>query len=165
MIAVSDFQLMLGRYAEAVQTSERGIAFAEQTGFSRTWGAFIRSNKVEALLRLGRWDAASAAGALGIEAPGAVAASLLLLRAELYAFSGRREEAAADLREARRHLRNSTASQFTLPLAGVEAELARAGGDLTRARQIISDALGREDLGDEPPLQVAAHVAGRPRGG
>jgi hypothetical protein len=51
---------------------------------------------------------------------------------------------------ARRHLRNSTAAQWTLPLAGVEAELARAAGDLPRARQVVFEALGREDLGHEP---------------
>ena len=150
LTALSDFELMLGRYDEAVQTSERGIAFAEQVGFGRTWGAFIRSNKVEALLRSGRWDAALAAAALGSEPPGVLAGSLLLIRAELLALNGRRDEAAADLREARRHLRNSTAAQFTLPLAGVEAELARASGDLTGARQIVSDALAREDLGGGP---------------
>ena len=149
-IALSDTQLMLGRYDEAVQTAERGIALAEQAGFSRTLGAIIRSNKGEALMRSGRWDAAVAATALGAEAPGVFASSLLLVRAELHALSGRSDEASADLREARRHLRNATAPQFTLPLAGVEAEIARASADLIRARQIISDALGREDLGDEP---------------
>ena len=149
-IALSDTQLMLGRYDDAVQTAERGIALAEQAGFSRTMGAFIRSNKAEALMRSGRWDAAVAATALGAEAPGVFAGALLLVRAELHALSGRADEASADLREARRHLRNSTAPQFTLPLAGVEAEIARAGGDLTAAWQIVSDALGREDLGDEP---------------
>ncbi len=168
---------MLGRYDEAVQTAERGIALAEQAGFSRTMGAFIRSNKAEALMRSGRWDAAAAATALGAEAPGVFAGTLLLVRAELHALSGRADEASADLREARRHLRNSTAPQFTLPLAGVEAEIARASGDLTAARQIISDALGREDLGDEPrykwplmsqgarveaELAVAARDAGEP---
>ncbi len=150
LIVVSDFQLMVSRYDEAVQTSDRGIALAEQTGLSRTWGAACRGNKAEALLRSGHWDAALEAAALGNEAPGAVAGTLLLVRAELFALSGRRDKAEGDLREARRHLRNSMAAQFTLPLVFLEAELDRAGGDLTTARQIISDALGREDLGDEP---------------
>ncbi len=149
-ISLSDAQLMLGRYDEAVQTADRGTALAEQAGFSRTMGAFMRSNKAEALLRSGQWDAVMAAAAAGAEAPGVFAGTLVLLRAELLALSGRRDEAERDLREARRHLRNSTAAQFTLPLAGVEAELARAAGDLAGARQIVSDALGREDLGDEP---------------
>lgn len=101
----------------------------------------------------------------------------LLLRAELFAVSGRRDEAEADLREARRHLRNSTAAQFTLPLAGIEAELARASGELIRAREILADALARDDLGDGPryrwpvmsqaarieaELAVAARDAGEP---
>ena len=177
-IALSDTQLMLGRYDEAVQTAERGIALAEQAGFGRTMGAFMRSNKAEALMRSGRWDAALASAAPGAEAPGVFAGYPAAACApSSMRLSGRPDEAAADLREARRHLRNSTAAQFTLPLAGVEAELARASGDLTAARQIIADALGREDLGDEPrykwPLMssgarveaepaVAARDAGEP---
>jgi DNA-binding CsgD family transcriptional regulator/tetratricopeptide (TPR) repeat protein len=176
-IALSDTQLMLGRYDEAIQTAEDGISLVEQAGCSRTLGAFMRSNKGEALMRSGRWDAVLATAAPGNEAPGVFAGTLPLLSAELHALSGRRDEAEADLREARRHLRNSTAAQFTLPLASVEAELARASGDLIAARQIIADALGREDLGDEPrykwplmsqgarveaELAVAAGDAGEP---
>ena len=175
-IELSDNQLMLGRYDEVVQSSERGIVFAEQAGFRRTLGAILRSNKAEALLRSGRWDAVLPAAALGTEA-GVFAGTLLLLRAEMLAVSGRQDEAEGDLREARRHLRNSTAAQFTLPLATLEAELARTAGDLTRARQTVSAALGREDLGDEPrykwplmslgarieaELSLAAHDAGEP---
>jgi len=54
-------------------------------------------------------------------------------------------------------------AQFTLPLATVEAELARSAGELTQARQIVSDALGRTDLGDEhrdkwPLMSLGARV-------
>lgn len=147
-IALSDSQLMLGRYDEAICTADRGLAMAEQSGFSRTAGAFMRSNKAEALLRSGRWDAVMAAAAPGAEAPGVFAGTLLLLRAELNAGSGRPEQARGDLREAERHLRTSVAAQFTLHLATVEAELARLDGDLVQARQIVSGALARTDLGD-----------------
>jgi DNA-binding CsgD family transcriptional regulator len=73
----------------------------------------------------------------------------LLIRAELLALRGRREEATAELREARRQLRTSASAQFVLPLAWVEAELARAGGDLPLARQVTELALARTDIGDE----------------
>lgn len=176
-VNLADMHLMLGRYDEAVESANHGIALADQAGFSRTAGAFMRSNKTEALLRSGRWEEAMASSAPGIEAPGVFAGSVLLLRAELYVVSGRRDEAAADLRDARRHLRNSSAAQFTLPLAWVEAEVARSGGELEQARDIVDRALAREDLGEESrykwPLMslggridaeraLAARDAGRP---
>ncbi len=162
-VILTDAQLMVGRYDEVVRTADRGIALAEQAGFSRTMGAFMRSNKAEALLRSGQWDAVLAAAAPGAEAPGVFAGTLLLLRAELHTMSGRPEPAKADLREARRHLRNSAAAQFALPLAAVEAELARGAGDLPGARAIVAEALGRDDLGAEhryrwPLLSLGARI-------
>jgi DNA-binding CsgD family transcriptional regulator len=150
LIGLSDTQLMYGRYGAAVETADRGIALAEQTGFSRTMGAFIRGNKAEALVRSGHWEAALEAAAVGAEAAGVFAGNLLLLRAELHAVSGRADDAHADLREARLHLRNTVSGQFTLPLAAVEAELARAAGDLPTARRIVADVLGRTGLADGP---------------
>ncbi len=148
-VNLSDMQLMLGRYDDAAETTDRGLALAEQAGFGRTVGAFMRSNKAEALLRAGRWEEAMSSTAPGTEAPGVFAGTVLLLRAELHAMSGRREEAEVSLREARRHLRNSSAAQFTLPLAWVQSEMARAGGDLEQAGELIQQALSREDLGEE----------------
>ncbi len=148
-VNLSDMQLMLGRYEDAVETTDRGLALAEQAGFGRTVGAFMRANKAEALLRAGRWEEALSTAAPGAEAPGTFAGTILLLRAELHAMSGRREEAEVDLREARRHLRNSSAAQFTLPLAWVESEMARAGGDLEQAEKMIEQPLAREDLSED----------------
>jgi DNA-binding CsgD family transcriptional regulator len=68
----------------------------------------------------------------------------------MHAAAGRRPEASSDLREARRHLRNSAAAQFTLPLAWVESELARSGGDLDGAAEILERALTGVDPGEEP---------------
>jgi ATP/maltotriose-dependent transcriptional regulator MalT len=76
--------------------------------------------------------------------------SLLLLRVELHLLSGRTAEARADLREARQHLRNTSAPQFALPLAAVEAELARSEGDLDAAQAIVQRALARATGGEEP---------------
>ncbi|HTU29848.1 MAG TPA: AAA family ATPase [Solirubrobacteraceae bacterium] len=163
LIIMTDLQLMLGRYEEAVTAADRGIAFAEQSGFGRTVGAILRSNKAEALLRSGQWDNVLSVAAPGAEAPGIFAAALLLLRAELYACSGRLELGRSDLREARRHLRNTTAAQFALPLAMIDGELLRASGDLAQASAAVAEVLARTDLGDEhrykwPVLSLGARV-------
>ncbi len=149
-VNLSDLLLMLGRYEEAVATADEGMAIAEEAGVSRTAGALLRSNKAEALLRSGRWAEALAAAAPEREAAGTFTASLLLLRIELNALAGRTEAAHADLREVRQHLRSTTAPQFALPLAAVEAELARAEGRLDEARASVDGALARTTPGEEP---------------
>ncbi|MGZ4195199.1 MAG: helix-turn-helix transcriptional regulator [Solirubrobacteraceae bacterium] len=162
-IGVSDLQMMLGRYDEAIQSADQGIGVAEQAGLGRTAGAFMRGNKAEALFRSGRWDEALVASTPGSEASGVFAGTLFLLRAELFAANGQREQAELDLREARRHLRTSSAAQFALPLELIDAELARAGGDLDRAYEIVTRALAREDTGEEqryrwPVISLAARI-------
>jgi DNA-binding CsgD family transcriptional regulator/tetratricopeptide (TPR) repeat protein len=147
-INASDLLLMLGRHDEAAATADEGMELAAQAGLSRTLGAFLRGNKVEALLHAGRWREAMALAAPGAEAGGVFAGGLLVLRAELQALSGRLPEGRADLRDARRQLGDTTASQFAMPLAWVDAELARAAGDLEGARAIVDRALSGAPAGD-----------------
>ncbi len=178
-IGLSDLQLMLGRFDEAIQSADQGMKLAEQGGLVRTAGAFMRGNKAEALFRAGRWDEALVAATPGAEASGVFAGTPLLLRAELFASNGRRQQAELDLRDARRHLRTSSAAQFALPLAWVEAELARSSGELDGARETLERALERGDIVEEhrykwPVLSLAARIeaeraiaardAGRPDG-
>ena len=73
-----------------------------------------------------------------------------MLRTELHLLSGRAAEARADLREIRQHLRNTTAPQWALPLAAMEAELARSEGDLDAAHLILGRALAGATPGEEP---------------
>ena len=160
-INLSDLQLMLGRYADAVATVDSGAGAAEEAGMTRTVGAFLRCNRSEALLRLGRWQEALASAAPGMEAAGVFAGTLLLARAEIYASAGRRAEAAADLRAARRELRNTFAAQFVLPLAWIEAELARSAGDFGHARCIVSRALSGSGEGQRyrwPVVSLGARI-------
>jgi ATP/maltotriose-dependent transcriptional regulator MalT len=154
---------MLGRYDDAVRTTDEGMPMTEQAGLERTIGSFLRGNKAEALLRLGRWEEAIAAAAPAADVPGVYAGTLLLLRAELNMLSGRRPAAEFELREARQHLRRSSSSQFALPLAAVEAEFARSGGDLEGAREVVERVLTRTDIGEEqryrwPVLSLAARI-------
>jgi ATP/maltotriose-dependent transcriptional regulator MalT len=146
----SDILLMIGRFEDAVSTVDEGVELAEHAGLARTAAAFMRANKAEALLRSGRWEEAMTCAAPSAEAVGVFAGTLLLLRAEVHALAGRRAAGEADLREARRHLRSTTAAQFTLPLVMVEAELARSAGDLDGARAVVERALARHNPGEEP---------------
>jgi DNA-binding CsgD family transcriptional regulator/tetratricopeptide (TPR) repeat protein len=148
-IALSDLQLMVGRYQDVVETADTWIPQVDRAGFGRTAGAFLRSNKGEALMRAGHTAEALAVAAPGAEAPGVFAGAVLLIRAELHALAGSDEPARADLREARRHLRNSSAMQFTLPLATIEAELARSAGEHERAGELVATAL-RDGADAEP---------------
>ena len=148
-VNVSDILLMLGRYDEAVAAVDQGMALAEEAGLARNIGALMRSNKAEALLRSGRWAEALDAAAPGAEM-GTYAGSLLLIRAELNVMAGRRAEAEADFREARKQLRTATAAQFALPLALVEAELARSSQELNVAREVIDRALAGHVTSEEP---------------
>jgi DNA-binding CsgD family transcriptional regulator/tetratricopeptide (TPR) repeat protein len=162
-VNLSDLQLMLGRYEDAVRTADEGMPMIEQAGFERTIGTFLRGNKGEALMRSGRWQEAMAIAAPGADAPGVYAGTMLLLRAELNMLSGRRDEAEHELHEARRHLRRTSSSQFALPLAGVEAEFARSGGDLDAAGEIVEQVLSRTDIGEEqrykwPVLSLGARI-------
>jgi ATP/maltotriose-dependent transcriptional regulator MalT len=158
-VNVSDILLMLGRYDEAVAAVDQGMALAEEAGLARNIGALMRSNKAEALLRSGRWAEALDAAAPGAEM-GTYAGSLLLIRAELNIMAGRRAEAEADFREARKQLWTATAAQFALPLALVEAELARSGQELDVAREVIDRALARHDANQEPRYKWPAMSLG-----
>jgi DNA-binding CsgD family transcriptional regulator/tetratricopeptide (TPR) repeat protein len=147
---LSDLLLTLTRYDEAIEVAEAGMAVVERAGTARTLGAFLRANRAEALVRAGRWDEARVALAPEREAAGTFAAAVLMMRGELHVLSGRAAEARGDLREIRRHLRNTTAPQWALPLAAMEAELARGEGELDAAHAILGRALTGLTPGEDP---------------
>ena len=161
-VNLSDLLTMVARHDDAVATADAGISLAEQAGLARTAGAFLRANKAEALLRSGRWEEAMESSEPGSEA-GVFAGVLLLIRAELHTLAGRRSKAESDYREARRQVRNTTAVQFSLPLAWIEAELARSIGDLDGAGKIVERALAQETEGQEqryrwPVISLGARI-------
>jgi len=163
LVGLSDMHLMLGRFEEAIAICDTGLPLADHLGLGRTAGAFLRGNKGEALMRLGRLDEALKTAAPALEAPGIFSGTIMLLRAEIHLVSGRLEEADHDLREARGHLRTSSAAQFVYPLVGLEAELARSRGDLDAAHQVLARVLERDDLRDEqrylwPVLSLMARI-------
>ncbi len=154
LVNVSDMYLTMCRYDDAVATCDRALPPAEQLGLGRTMGAFLRANRAEALARSGRLEQALEESRPGLEAPGVFAASVWLLRAEFNLTLGRVSETEHDLREARQHLRASSAAQFIYPLAVIEAELARSRGELEAAHQVLMGTLERDDLGDEPRYRL-----------
>ncbi len=163
LVNLSDMYLTLCRYDDAVATCDRALPPAEQLGLGRTMGAFLRANRAEALARSGRLAQALDESRPGLEAPGVFAASVWLLRAEFNLTLGRLSETDRELREARQHLRASSAAQFVYPLAMVEAELARLRGEPEAAHRTLMATLERDDLGDEPRyrwmvLSLAARV-------
>jgi DNA-binding CsgD family transcriptional regulator len=162
-IVRSDLMLLLGRHEEAVAAAREGIEVAAEGGLERTSGAFLRGNEAEALLRLGRCAEALEAAAPAAEATGSFAATLMIPRAEVESQRGNGAVAMREVREARRHLASEVAPQWEMPLAAVEAELARADGDLGRAREILAPALAGGDGMEErryrsPLLWLAARV-------
>jgi DNA-binding CsgD family transcriptional regulator len=162
-IVRSDLMLMLGRHEEAVAAAREGIVVAAEGGLERTSAAFLRGNEAEALLRLGRCAEAIEAAASAAEATGTFAATLMIPRAEVEAHRGNAAVARREVAEARRHLASGVSPQWELPLAGVEAELARAEVDFGRAREILEPALagggGMEERRYRSPLVwLAARV-------
>jgi DNA-binding NarL/FixJ family response regulator len=138
---LSDVLNTLGRYKEAIEVADAGMAVVERAGLARTLGAFLRGNRAEALVRAGRWEEALGALAPEREAAGSWAATILMTRSELHMLSGRTADARADLRDTRQYLRNTTEPQWALPLAAIEAELARGEGDLDAAHTVLGRAL------------------------
>jgi ATP/maltotriose-dependent transcriptional regulator MalT len=139
----SDVLESAGRHAAAVEAAERGIALATRVGLSRTYGAYLTGNLVESLFRLGRWADADRAGAEAQAGAleGQFGAAPVLKRAEIAVGAGRYADAAELAREARRLIGDVSGDQFLKPLAYVEAEMARARGNLSAARETTAAAL------------------------
>jgi DNA-binding CsgD family transcriptional regulator len=140
-VNLSDTLLMLGRFDEVVATADEGGVFAEQSGLSRTAGAFLRGNKIEALMRSGRWDEALALAVPKTEASGVFGGTLMLYRAEMHVLAGRRREAEQELRDARGALGAIGVPQYAYPFATTEAQIALLAGDLERASEIAQTVL------------------------
>ncbi len=55
LVHISDVLYELGRYDESAQAAADGVSEARRVGISRSTGAYLLSNRAEALLALGRW--------------------------------------------------------------------------------------------------------------
>ncbi|GAA5189780.1 LuxR family transcriptional regulator [Rugosimonospora acidiphila] len=144
-INLSDGLEMLGQHTEAAETARSGIALANRLGRKRSFGALLVGNLAESLMRPGRWGEALSliTGSLADGPTGIFASTVLLQRAELSMWQGDAPAAADDVREARRQFGDGLDTQYTAPMAFIEAELARASGDTATAWQHIRTALNR----------------------
>jgi ATP/maltotriose-dependent transcriptional regulator MalT len=142
-VNLSDVQEMLGMHAAAAETARSGILLAERAGLTRSLGTYLVGNLTEPLIRLGRWQEAQdlITEALGREPEGVYASSLLLQQAELALWRGDPQAAGQDVLAALRQLGEAAETQFTAPVAFIEAELSRASGNPAAARGRIAPLL------------------------
>jgi DNA-binding CsgD family transcriptional regulator/tetratricopeptide (TPR) repeat protein len=138
---LSDRLEALGDHHGSVEAARAGVELARRVGQYRTFGVFITANLVDPLMVLGEWDEADRLlrADLAIGPSGVFEATLLERLANLTVQRGAIEEALDHHRQARRALGESREPQFTHALAFVDAEGARARGDLAgAAAQVIA---------------------------
>ncbi|HKO27548.1 MAG TPA: AAA family ATPase [Solirubrobacteraceae bacterium] len=143
---LSDSLELLGRHAEAAEVAERGLLLARRIGLARhIYGMFLVVNRAVALIRLGNWTEAERpiAEAIDDAGLGTVASLLLVVRAFIAVRAGRYQSASDDLDAASRAPRWGSEEDITF-VALTRAELARAQGDIDRARKAVGEALDRD---------------------
>jgi DNA-binding CsgD family transcriptional regulator len=142
-VNISDVLELLGRHQEAADAAREGMALADRVGLARSLGAFLAGNLAESLLRLGRWTEAEQLATQAVNAlpEGVFAATVLQLRAELAAMTGRYQDADTDVRAARRALGQTRDEQYALTLMYADALVALGRGDLDGARRITAGGL------------------------
>jgi DNA-binding NarL/FixJ family response regulator len=132
-----------GKHQEAVEVARAGTELSRQVGQYRTYGVYLVGNQAESLVRLGEWAEAERLLREGLSSgvSGVFAATLEDLLSYLAVHKGAGEEALAHVGQARRHLGDTAEPQFTHSLAFVEADVARARGDLQAAAGVATAGL------------------------
>ncbi|WP_433493909.1 helix-turn-helix transcriptional regulator [Micromonospora sp. CA-248089] len=152
LVFLSDVLYELGRYDESEQAAAAGVTEARRVGISRSIGAYLLSNRAEALIALGRWDEADAtcAEAARIDPPGVSGLHWLQLRAGLHLA---RAHPAADevVGRALAFLRRPYLwPNHRLPLHELRVEAALAADDKLEAVRAARAALADPHLTDLP---------------
>jgi ATP/maltotriose-dependent transcriptional regulator MalT len=170
-INYSDSLNLLGRYAEAVELARSGIAQAAEIGMARNTGAMLAGNAAEPLISLGQWAEAGRLikDAIDLDPPPRHMWHLLTLYALLKLLKGDLESARELLGEVRaQQAGRAIDSQYAVPRAHVEAQLAVAEGDLEAGWNYVVAALERTASAgyDLPVLTTGALIISRlARGG
>jgi ATP/maltotriose-dependent transcriptional regulator MalT len=137
----SDILEMAGLHDEAESVAAAGVALAAETGFARSIGAFLTGNRIEPLLRLGRWDEAEQLAAVELRngPSGVFRSSILEVLARIAVYRGDYE--AAEALTANAVVGTVINWQYSLPLATTAAEIALGRRDLAGARKVVRQAL------------------------
>ena len=166
LVHLSDVLFELGRYAESERAAAAGVTEARRVGISRSTGAYLLSNRAEALIALGRWDEADAAcaEAARIDPPGVSGLHWLQLRAGLRL--ARAHPAADELvsRALAFLARPYLWPNHRLPLHELRIEAALAAEDKVEAVRAVRTALADPRLPELPRegwpvLSAAARTA------
>ena len=142
-VNLSDALEARGRHRDAATAAREGVQLAGRVGLTRNFGAYLIGNLAEPLVRLGEWAEAQqlAKEVVAIGLTGVFPASAHELMGYMAVTSGRLDDAIQHLRVARRQLGGSHEPQFTQALLYIEAEVARARGDLAAAASLVADGL------------------------
>jgi ATP/maltotriose-dependent transcriptional regulator MalT len=170
-VNASDLMYHLGRFEEALQLAEEGIARAREFGVERSSGVILASNAVDPLLALGQWERGEALidRTLALAPPPAFRVYLQRAKLWLLLWRGDPDAAARTYRGWRSSMTapNDTEAQTLLGTARVLAELALAQGDLDEAWAQASVLFADNHLTlppyDLPLLTVAAAILARYR--
>ena len=142
-VNLSDILEGTGAHREAASAAREGVELAGRVGLSRNFGAYLVGNLAESLVRLGEWEEATALAheVADIGLIGVFPASVEELMGYMAAKSGRLAEAEQHVRAARRQLGDNREPQFVQALLYIEADAARARGDLAAAAAMVADGL------------------------
>jgi DNA-binding NarL/FixJ family response regulator len=165
-VNASDAMNVLGRYREAVEIAEAGVAQARHRGVERTSGIMLASNTVEPLLALGELDRAEKLldPALALEPPPGFRVHLQRMKLWLTLWRGDPDRADELVRRWRPGMlvQSEIEMQSRLGFARVSAEVAIERGDAWRAwaeASVITSPKWRSiPAYDLPLLAVAARA-------
>ncbi|MFF1878562.1 AAA family ATPase [Leifsonia sp. NPDC058230] len=136
-VNASDAMNVLGRYRDAVEIAEAGVAQARHRGVERTSGVMLASNTVEPLLALGELDRAEKLldPALALEAPPGFRVHLQRMKLWVTLWRGDPDRADELARRWRAGMlvQSEIEMQSRLGFARVAAEVAIARGEARRA--------------------------------
>jgi DNA-binding CsgD family transcriptional regulator/tetratricopeptide (TPR) repeat protein len=158
-VAINESHVLegMGEHGRAAEVARAGIASARDYGLARSTGTFLAINVAEPLVSLGRWDEAIDAieHALALSPPRVNRLALRLLAGHI-AFRRGDLAGAQELADAvraglsRAGKQGCREAQHYLPLAQLEAELLLAEGRSADARDVVTAAADRFDLGHDP---------------
>lgn len=160
LVNISDLLYEVGEYAESAATAGDGITEAARLGVSRSKGAFLLSNRAEALFALGEWDEAErlCAQSARLDLIGSKAIHWMTVRSRLRLARGHPEAHKFVARAVAYLARPYVEGQFRLPLR--ELRITAALADPPAAVAVASEALADPELASDPryawPLLAAA---------